>query len=117
MAPTPQLLRSAEGLTMPGVQVIVLDANMRCQDCRERVSKVLSKMDKLLDYVVDVTHKKVTVRGSVDPKKRMRRLLNQKKGNTIKFERLNAQRALEDPKRKKGNIFSHNIIKAACCFH
>ncbi|KAH9325049.1 hypothetical protein KI387_005227, partial [Taxus chinensis] len=62
------------------VQVIVLNANMRCQECRERVSKVLSKMDNLLDYVVDVIQGKVTVRGSVDPKKKMKRMLSQKEG-------------------------------------
>ncbi|XP_057845902.1 copper transport protein CCH [Cryptomeria japonica] len=116
MPPTAQL-RSAEALTMPGVQVIVLNANMRCQECRAKVSKVLSKMDNLLDYCVDVTQKKVTVRGSVDPKKRMRRLLNQKREKNVKFERLNAERDLEDPKRKKGNFFSHNFLKGACCFH
>ncbi|GLJ41328.1 hypothetical protein SUGI_0855390 [Cryptomeria japonica] len=120
---TTQPLSSAEALTMPGVQVIVLNANMRCNNCRERVSKLLSKMDNLLDYVVDVAHKKVTVRGIVDPKKktkrlkRMKRLLNQKRelGN-IQFERLSKHKDLEKPKRNKRNAFPHNLINGGCCF-
>jgi len=80
---------------MPGVQVIVLYANMSCQECRDKVTKVLSKMDDLLDYVVDLTQKKVTVRGRVDPKKRMQRIrsmADDKKRKTIdQFEGLEAK--------------------------
>lgn len=83
---------------MPGVQVIVLHANMRCQECRSKVSKVLSKMDDLLDYVVDVTQNKVTVRGRVDPSKRMQRIssmVNDKKRRTLdQFEGLEAKNAI-----------------------
>ncbi|KAH9325046.1 hypothetical protein KI387_005224 [Taxus chinensis] len=118
MAPTAQILRSAEALTMPGVQVIVLNANMRCQECREKVSKLLSKMDNLLDYVVDVAHKKVTVRGSVDPKKRMKRMLSQKRRlNDIELRRLSAQKDLEATQWKKCKKKSHNFVNGCCCFH
>ncbi|GLJ41327.1 hypothetical protein SUGI_0855380 [Cryptomeria japonica] len=117
MPTTSHLLSSAEALTMPAVQVIVLNANMRCHDCRERVSKLLSKMDNLLEYVVDVVHKKVTVRGTVDPKKRMKRLLNEKRGlNNLQFEGYSKHKDLEQPHKSKCNASSHNLINGSCSF-
>jgi len=131
MAPTTQLLRSAEALTMPGVQVIVLNANMGCQECRDKVSKVLSKIDYLLDYVVDVTQKKVTVRGRVDPQKRMQRIRlmgnDQKRKNIHQFEGAGSEEYSTGDyteqhkycnnrwKLPKSRGDSH-MIKGACCF-
>jgi len=129
MAPTTQLLRSAEALTMPGVQVIVLNANMSCQECRDRVSKILSKIDTLLDYVVDVAQKKVTVRGRVDPKKRMQRIRLMANDNKRihQFEGLGSEGYSTDDYTEKHEYCStrrkllksgdYNLrIKRACCF-
>ena len=38
------------------VQVIVLNADMRCVECRDRVSKVLSKMDNTLIILHHILH-------------------------------------------------------------
>ncbi|XP_074582746.1 uncharacterized protein LOC141839002 isoform X2 [Curcuma longa] len=65
-------LRSAENLSLPQVQVIVISANMDCSHCRQRVSKLLSKMNRLLDYVVDFKKKQATVRGVVQKNKKRR---------------------------------------------
>ncbi|CAL9076747.1 unnamed protein product [Musa textilis] len=70
-AATTRSLRSAENLSLPQVQVIVMSANMSCSHCRQRVSKVVSKMNTgLLDYMVDLRKKEITVRGVVEGKKR-----------------------------------------------
>ncbi|KAL5226352.1 hypothetical protein ABZP36_014617 [Zizania latifolia] len=60
-----QALRLAEDLSLPSVQVVVMSANMGCSHCRQRVTKVVSRMNGLLDYMVDFGKKEVTVRGTV----------------------------------------------------
>ncbi|CAD6235214.1 unnamed protein product [Miscanthus lutarioriparius] len=60
-----QALRFAEDLSLPSVQVVVMSANMGCSHCRQRVANVVSKMNGLLDYMVDFGKKEVTVRGKV----------------------------------------------------
>ncbi|CAL4959639.1 unnamed protein product [Urochloa decumbens] len=60
-----QALRFAEDLSLPSVQVVVMSANMGCSHCRQRVASVVSKMNGLLDYMVDFGKKEVTVRGKV----------------------------------------------------
>ncbi|XP_008790689.2 uncharacterized protein LOC103707807 isoform X1 [Phoenix dactylifera] len=68
-----QALRFAENLSLPSVQVVVVSANMGCSHCQERVSRIVSKMNAgLLDYMVDMRKKEVTVRGIVSSKKRKR---------------------------------------------
>ncbi|WOL17972.1 hypothetical protein Cni_G26765 [Canna indica] len=68
---TTHSLRSAENLSLPQVQVIVMSANMGCSHCRQRVSKVVSNINTgLLDYMVDLRKKEVTVRGTLEKKKR-----------------------------------------------
>eukprot|EP00253_Pinus_taeda_P011558 PITA_11558 len=101
------------------VQVIVLNANMNCEECRERVSKVLSKIDYLMDYVVDVTHKKVTVRGRVDPKKRIHgiELTNDK---AIEFESPGGGGYPTDLQEQycsnSWRKATENLIERGCCF-
>ncbi|RRT51389.1 hypothetical protein B296_00051141 [Ensete ventricosum] len=47
-----------------------MNANMGCSHCRQRVSKVVSKMNAgLLEYMVDLSKKEVTVRGCVDTRR------------------------------------------------
>ncbi|XP_010258960.1 PREDICTED: uncharacterized protein LOC104598538 isoform X2 [Nelumbo nucifera] len=63
---TKQALRFAENLTLP--PVVVMSANMGCIHCRQRVSQVISKMNGLLEYVVDVHNKQVIMKGTLtDP--------------------------------------------------
>ncbi|XP_061341090.1 uncharacterized protein LOC133287475 isoform X2 [Gastrolobium bilobum] len=50
-----------ENLTLPSV--VVITANMECNGCRGRVSRVVSKMTGLTEYTVDVRKKEVTVKG------------------------------------------------------
>ncbi|EEC72077.1 hypothetical protein OsI_05020 [Oryza sativa Indica Group] len=40
-----QALRLVEDLSLPSVQVVVMSANMGCSHCRQRVTKVVSKMN------------------------------------------------------------------------
>lgn len=69
----------------------------------------------LLEYVVDVVHKKVTVRGTVDPKKRMKRLHNEKKAlNNIHPERLSKHKDLEEPHWIKCNASPHGLVNGIC---
>ncbi|PWZ30658.1 hypothetical protein Zm00014a_043400 [Zea mays] len=68
-----QALRFAEDLSLPSVQVVVMSANMGCSHCRQRVADVVSKMNGLLDYMVDFGKKEVTVRGKVAHTKNKRK--------------------------------------------
>ncbi|XP_006645269.1 uncharacterized protein LOC102713692 isoform X2 [Oryza brachyantha] len=68
-----QALRLVEDLSLPSVQVVVMSANMGCSHCRQRVTKVVSKMNGLLDYMVDFGKKEVTVRGTVVHTKKKKR--------------------------------------------
>ncbi|CAL9188372.1 unnamed protein product [Musa hybrid cultivar] len=45
---TTHSLGSAENLSLPQEQVIVMSANMGCSHCRQRVSKVVSKMNTIV---------------------------------------------------------------------
>ncbi|XP_039809176.1 uncharacterized protein LOC120672705 isoform X2 [Panicum virgatum] len=71
-----QALRLAEDLSLPSVQVVVMSANMGCSHCRQRVANVVSKMNGLLDYMVDFGKKEVTVRGKVVPAKKRKKHKN-----------------------------------------
>ncbi|KAL6613893.1 hypothetical protein ACP70R_036163 [Stipagrostis hirtigluma subsp. patula] len=71
-----QALRLAEDLSLPSVQVVVMSANMGCSHCRQRVANVVSKMNGLLDYMVDFGKKEVTVRGKVHTKKKRKHIKN-----------------------------------------
>ncbi|KAG8054092.1 hypothetical protein GUJ93_ZPchr0001g30304 [Zizania palustris] len=74
-----QALRLAEDLSLPSVQVVVMSANMGCSHCRQRVTKVVSKMNAgLLDYMVDFGKKEVTVRGTVVHTNNKRKQRNKK---------------------------------------
>ncbi|BAD88197.1 unknown protein [Oryza sativa Japonica Group] len=68
-----QALRLVEDLSLPSVQVVVMSANMGCSHCRQRVTKVVSKMNGLLDYMVDFGKKEVTVRGTMVHTKKKRK--------------------------------------------
>ncbi|CAJ2664056.1 uncharacterized protein LOC123885435 isoform X2 [Trifolium pratense] len=52
-----------ENLTLPTFQVVVIAANMRCNGCQERVSRVVSKMTRLTEYTIDVGKNEVTLKG------------------------------------------------------
>ncbi|CAL9069431.1 unnamed protein product [Musa banksii] len=93
-AATTRSLMSAENLSLPQVQVIVMSANMGCSHCRQRVSKVVSKMNTgLLDYMVDLRKKEITMRGVVESKKRKvdeeRRSYKKKSPRPLGFLRMN----------------------------
>ncbi|KAK9103055.1 hypothetical protein Sjap_020309 [Stephania japonica] len=60
-----QALRFAENLTLPTFQVIVMNANMSCSHCSQRASKMVSKMNGTIDYVVDISNKQVILRGEI----------------------------------------------------
>ncbi|KAL0928418.1 hypothetical protein M5K25_000299 [Dendrobium thyrsiflorum] len=67
-----QALRFAENLSLPKVQVIVMKANMSCNHCRKRVSGVISRMNSILDYIVDCKKNEVTIKGIVHDKRNKR---------------------------------------------
>ncbi|XP_057524637.1 uncharacterized protein LOC130804269 isoform X2 [Amaranthus tricolor] len=60
-----QRLASAEDLSIPSFQVIVMSANMGCSSCRDKVFRVLSKMTGFKEYTVDVRKKQVIIKGDV----------------------------------------------------
>ncbi|XP_058764416.1 uncharacterized protein LOC131637863 [Vicia villosa] len=58
-----QSLLYLENLTLPTFQVVVIAANMGCNGCQERVSRVVSKITGLTEYTIDVRKHEVTVKG------------------------------------------------------
>ncbi|XP_022154034.1 uncharacterized protein LOC111021388 isoform X2 [Momordica charantia] len=58
-----QSLLFYENLTPP--LVIVINANMGCNRCRQRVSQLLSKMSELIEVTIDVTKNQVVVKGNI----------------------------------------------------
>ncbi|PWA77119.1 heavy metal-associated domain, HMA [Artemisia annua] len=51
-------------LAVPRSQVIVISANLGCAICRERFHRIMSRINGLKEYTVDVRHKKVIMRGN-----------------------------------------------------
>ncbi|KAK8520836.1 hypothetical protein V6N13_076972 [Hibiscus sabdariffa] len=49
-------------LRKPQFQVIVMTANMGCDECRKKVSRVLSKVTGLREYIVDLSNKQVIIK-------------------------------------------------------
>ncbi|KMZ57107.1 hypothetical protein ZOSMA_89G00600 [Zostera marina] len=68
-----QTLRFAENLTLPSEQVIVLKASLNCDHCRYRMSQLVSKMNRLMDCVIDLHGKEVILRGDFDVQKKRRK--------------------------------------------
>lgn len=58
-----QCLLNYENLTLPPFQVVVMTANVGCARCRERVSQVISRMDGVREYTVDIRNERVIVKG------------------------------------------------------
>ncbi|KAL5220202.1 hypothetical protein ABZP36_024915 [Zizania latifolia] len=83
------------------VQVVVMSANMGCSHCRQRVTKVVSKMNGLLDYMVDFGKKEVTVRGTVvHTKKKRKKQHNKNKEN---------KNSVADWENKSSSQSNHNV--------
>ncbi|KAB2624302.1 hypothetical protein D8674_015962 [Pyrus ussuriensis x Pyrus communis] len=54
-------LASAESLSMPLLQEVVLSADISCSDCQKRLSEMMSKMGEIESVVVNVSEKRVTL--------------------------------------------------------
>ncbi|KAM1299806.1 hypothetical protein ACFX2H_011067 [Malus domestica] len=54
-------LASAESLSMPLLQEVVLSADVSCSDCQKRLSDIMSKMGEVESVVVNVSEKRVTL--------------------------------------------------------
>ncbi|XP_055961513.1 uncharacterized protein LOC126678597 [Mercurialis annua] len=52
-----------EDLTLPKFQEIVVNGNLGCAGCTQRVSNIISKITGLREYTVDVKKKQVIVKG------------------------------------------------------
>ncbi|KAG8078953.1 hypothetical protein GUJ93_ZPchr0007g5666 [Zizania palustris] len=102
-----QALRLAEDLSLPSVQVVVMSANMGCSHCRQRVTKVVSKMNGLLDYMVDFGKKEVTVRGTVVHTKKKRKQQHSK-------HKENKNSVADWEKNKSASKSNHNVRTLSC---
>uniref|UniRef100_A0A1J3HP35 HMA domain-containing protein n=1 Tax=Noccaea caerulescens TaxID=107243 RepID=A0A1J3HP35_NOCCA len=61
-------LMLCEELSLPLFQVIVIKADVGCVRCQDRVSKIVSKMSGIEEYVVDLKNKIVMARGDFRPR-------------------------------------------------
>ncbi|KAL1211142.1 hypothetical protein V5N11_008600 [Cardamine amara subsp. amara] len=61
-------LMLCEQLSLPSFQVIEINAEVGCVYCQDRVSKIVSKMTGIEEYVVDFKKKLVMARGDFRPR-------------------------------------------------
>ncbi|KAG7573743.1 Heavy metal-associated domain superfamily [Arabidopsis suecica] len=61
-------LMLCEQLSLPSFQVIEINADVGCVCCQDRVSKIVSKMTGIEEYVVDLKKKLVMARGDFRPR-------------------------------------------------
>ncbi|XP_021814358.1 uncharacterized protein LOC110757118 isoform X1 [Prunus avium] len=54
-------LASAESLSMPLFQEVVLSADIGCTECQERLADMMSKLGEIESVVVNALEKKVTL--------------------------------------------------------
>ncbi|KAG5409714.1 hypothetical protein IGI04_006033 [Brassica rapa subsp. trilocularis] len=54
-------LASVASLSMPLIQEIVLSADIKCSDCQEKISDIMSRMIETYSILVSVLEKKVTL--------------------------------------------------------
>ncbi|CAL9094394.1 unnamed protein product [Musa textilis] len=59
-------LRSAENLSLPSVQMVVMNASVDCNHCRERISKVVSKMNFICSRTAGLHGRLAQQRGDSD---------------------------------------------------
>ncbi|CAH8264848.1 unnamed protein product [Arabidopsis lyrata] len=61
-------LMICEKLSLPSFQVIEINADVGCVCCQDRVSRIVSKMTGIEEYVVDLKKKLVMARGDFKPR-------------------------------------------------
>ncbi|KAK4354341.1 hypothetical protein RND71_026535 [Anisodus tanguticus] len=57
----PEISTSTKCLAHPQIQEVVLDADLRCAHCQNRVTSVISNIEDVESIVVRVLEKKVTL--------------------------------------------------------
>ncbi|CAH8387298.1 unnamed protein product [Eruca vesicaria subsp. sativa] len=103
----PHTLMVCEELSLPSFQIIVINADVGCDHCQDRVSKIVSKMTGIEEYVVDVKNKQVMARGHFKP-----RLVSHQQVKNIASQTLsqNAKRFF-----RPLNIFIRSIFSNCLC--
>ncbi|RID67054.1 hypothetical protein BRARA_D02159 [Brassica rapa] len=88
-------------------QVIVVNADVGCDHCQDRVSKIVSKMTGIEEYVVDVKNKQVMARGDFKP-----RLVSHQQVKNVASQTLshNAKRFF-----RPLNLFLRSIFSICLC--
>ncbi|KAG2285540.1 hypothetical protein Bca52824_045144 [Brassica carinata] len=100
-------LMLCEELSLPSFQVIVVNADVGCDHCQDRVSKIVSKMNGIEEYVVDVKNKQVMARGDFKP-----RLVSHQQVKNVASQTLsqNAKRFF-----RPLNLFLRSIFSICLC--
>ncbi|CAN8316506.1 unnamed protein product [Cochlearia groenlandica] len=93
-------LMLCEELSLPSYQVIVINADVGCVRCQDRVSKIISKMSGIEEYVVDVKKKFVMAKGDF----RLRLVSHQQVNDIIVSQ--NAKRFFQPLKLFFRSVFS-----------
>ncbi|KAH8496207.1 hypothetical protein H0E87_019108 [Populus deltoides] len=60
-------LASAESLTVPLVQVVVLSADIRCAECQRRVADIMSRMNEVETHMIEKQQCRISVCGRFRP--------------------------------------------------
>eukprot|EP00258_Populus_trichocarpa_P008878 XP_002314871.3 LOW QUALITY PROTEIN: uncharacterized protein LOC7489353 [Populus trichocarpa] len=61
-------LASAESLTVPLVQVVVLSADIRCAECQRRVADIMSRMNEVETHMIEKQQCRISVCGRFRPR-------------------------------------------------
>ncbi|ESQ52195.1 hypothetical protein EUTSA_v10017440mg [Eutrema salsugineum] len=101
-------LMLCEELSLPSFQIIVINADVGCVRCQDRVSKIVSKMTGIEEYVVDVKKKLVMARGDFKP-----RLISHQQ----QVKGVVSQTLFQDAKRffRSLNLFLRSIFSLCLC--
>ncbi|XP_073136302.1 uncharacterized protein [Henckelia pumila] len=59
--PTATSLAAIESLAIPRVQEVVFFVDFRCESCRRKVAKIMSKINDIQSVVINVLETKVTL--------------------------------------------------------
>ncbi|XP_054776040.1 heavy metal-associated isoprenylated plant protein 37-like [Prosopis cineraria] len=88
------------------IQTCVLKVNIHCDGCKQKVKKLLQKIEGVYQVQVDAEQQKVTVSGSVDSATLIKKLARARK-----YAELWSQKTNQKQQKQNNNISNNNCVK------
>ncbi|PKA54128.1 Heavy metal-associated isoprenylated plant protein 26 [Apostasia shenzhenica] len=87
------------------IQTIVLKVNIHCDGCKDKVKKLLQKIEGVYSVVIDVENQKVTVSGNVDSNTLIKRL-----ARSGKHAELSSQKSSNKNQKQSNQNQQQNVL-------